>query len=289
MDLLTYCRLVGIQIDATPPIGVWSKYRTDDKPQHRNGRVKFMGTHAFVQNMATMASCETWRPDGNEDGPAIDHAEVARVIEKQRQERQAKMEHAARKAAWILGQCHNDVHPYLESHGFPLEQGNVYTHEKDGQKTKLLVIPMRVDGHLVSLQMIDPSGAKKFLKDGRTEDAVFVIDNKGPPVLVEGYAKALAARVALMALKRRYKIICCFSASNMAKIAERLPDCFLIADRDAPSQHAPLPGGMGLKVAQESGRPYWISDIEGEDFDVYLRRVGVFRASQALRVAMSSR
>ena len=289
MDLLSYCRMVGIQIDATPPIGVWSKYRTDDKPQHRNGRVKFMGTHAFVQNMATMSSPDTWRPEAGDEGPNIDHAEVARVIEKQRVERQAKMERAARKAAWILGQCRNEGHPYLESHGFPLEQGNVYTHEKDGEKTKLLVIPMRVDGHLVSLQMIDPTGAKRFLKDGRTEDAVFVMDNKGPPVLAEGYCKALAARVALTALKRRYKLICAFSASNMAKIAANLPDCFLIADRDAPSQHAPLPGGMGLKVATESGRPFWISDIEGEDFDTYLTRVGVFRASQALRIAMQSK
>ena len=289
MDLLTYCRLVGIQIDAVPPIGVWKRYRTDDKPQHSNGRVKNMGTHAHVQNMATMASCETWRPEAGDEGPKIDHAEVARVIDKQRQERQAKMERAASKAAWILGQCRNECHPYLASHGFPLEQGNVYTHEKGDEKTKLLVIPMRVDGHLVSLQMIDPEGKKKFLTDGRTDGAVFVIDNKGPPVLVEGYAKALAARIALTALRKRYRIIVCFSAGNMAKLAAGLPDCFIIADRDEPSAQVPTLGGMGLKVATDSGRPFWISDKVGQDFDRFVADVGVFRASQALREAMAWR
>lgn len=287
MDLIAYCRCVGIQIDALPPIGVWTSYRTDDKPNKKNGRVKYMGTHAFVQNHATMASVATWKPEDGEQAPTIDHAEVARVIEKQRVARVDAQAEAARLAGWILHQCTLETHEYLASKGFPLEQGNVWRREKDGVVTKLLVIPMRVDGNIVGCQLINEKGEKKFLKHQRTDGAVFVIDNKGRPILVEGYAKALAVRIALQAIRMRYKIIVAFSAGNMAKLAAGLPESFIVADFDPPSEQVPLPGGMGLKVARESGRPYWISNRIGQDFDRYLHDVGIFKASQALRLAMS--
>lgn len=286
MDLVTYCRLVGIQIDTAPPIGVWSKYRTDDKPHHKNGRVKNMGTYAHVQNMATMSECDTWKPEDGDAAPTIDHAEVARVIEKQRLEREQAAQKAARLAGWVMNQCRLETHPYLVNGGFPEEQGNVWTREKDGERKKLLVIPMRIDGNIVGCQLIDEVGSKKFLTGQRTDGAVYVMDNRGLPILVEGYRKALAVRVALKALKRRYRIIVTFSAGNLARIAKDLPDCFIVADLDEPSAQVPTYGGMGLKVAKESGRPYWISNQVGQDFDKYLRDVGVFKASQALRTAM---
>ena len=287
MDLVSYCRLVGIQISAPPAIGVWTSHQTDDKPTKKNGRVKNMGDFAFVQNWATMPDVAVWKPDDGDAGPTIDHAEVARVIEKQRLEREQAAQKAAKLAGWILHQCHLESHPYLVDKGFPEEQGNVWTREKDGERKKLLVIPMRVDGHLVGCQLISESGEKKFLTGQRTDGAVFCIDNKGPPILVEGYAKALAVRVAMRALKRRYKLLVCFSAGNMARIARDLPDAFIVADLDEPSLQVPTYGGMGLKVAKESGRPYWISSKTGQDFDKFLRDVGVFKASQALRAAMA--
>ena len=84
----------------------------------------------------------------------------------------------------------------------------------------------------------------------------------------------------------RYKLLVTFSAGNLARIAESLPDCFIVADRDAPTEQVPEPGGMGLKVALESKRPFWIADEEGIDFNDYARNVGMFKASQALRSAM---
>lgn len=287
MNLIDYCRACGIVIDTLPPIGVWKRYPTTDKPNKRNGAVKNMGDFAHVQNMATMDRCETWRPEESDQAPNIDHAEVARVIEKQRLERVASAARAAKLAGRILNQCTQETHQYLIDKGFPEERGNVWRREKDGVLMKLLVIPMRVDGNIVGCQLIDDTGVKKFLKGQRTDGAVYVIDNKGRSVVVEGYAKALAVRAALQAIRVRYKIIVAFSAANLLRIATDLPDSFIVADYDAPSPHAPLPGGMGLKVARESGRPYWISNKIGQDFDRYLRDVGVFKASQALRAAMA--
>ena len=286
MDLLTYARLLGIQVATLPPLGVWKSYPTDDKPHKRNGRIKYLGTHAHLQNMATMSACETWRPENGDQAPQIDHAEVARVIEKQRLAREEAAQRAAKVAGWVLHQTKLKQHPYLVNKGFPLEQGNVWTRERDGERTELLVIPMRIDGHVVGCQLINEFGEKRFLKGQRTDGAVFTMDNKGPPILVEGYVKALAVRAAMQALRKRYRIIVAFSANNMARIAKDLPDCFIVADLDAPSAQVPEYGGMGLKVARESGRRYWISNKVGQDFDQYLHAVGVFRASQALRAAM---
>ena len=137
---------------------------------------------------------------------------------------------------------------------------------------------MRVDGHLVSLQMIDPEGKKKFLTDGRTEGAVFVMDSHGRTILCEGMATALSVRVALQALRMRYKLVVAFSASNMARIADGLPDSFIVADNDI--------SGTGQRIALESGRPFFLPPVPGNDFNDWLCAVGTFKASQALRIAM---
>lgn len=50
MHLLDFCRIHGVIVDREPPIGLWKRYPTQDKPTHRNGAVKYMGTHAFHYN-----------------------------------------------------------------------------------------------------------------------------------------------------------------------------------------------------------------------------------------------
>ena len=278
-DLLTFCRLRGILIDEVPPAGRWTRHKTEDKPGKRNGSVKFMGDHAFVQNMATMPQCETWMRDvADSASPQIDHAAVKRSIEKQERERREAQVKAAKLSGWVLHQTHLATHEYLASKGFPLEQGNVWTRTKDGETRKLLVIPMRVDGHVVGCQLIGEDGGKKFLSGQRTSDAVYVMDNHGRPVLCEGYATALSIRACLQAIRMRYRLIVCFSAGNMARIAETLPDAFLVADNDI--------SGTGQRIAGESGRAFFLPPVIGQDFNDWSRDVGVFKASQALRRSM---
>lgn len=290
MDFITFARLHGVIIDHLPPAGQWKRLPTDDHPKKRNGAVKFMGDHGFVQNHATMVNVAMWQPDRDDQAPQIDHAAVARSIAAQEKKRAEDQKRAASKAAWILGQCTSESHEYLVAGGFPDVMANVWRRQNDDGEghTKLLVVPMRVDGHLVGCQLINEDGTKKFLSGQRTRDAVFVFDNRGPPILTEGYRKALAVRKVLVSLKQRYRLIVCFSAFNMATVAKALPESFLIADNDAPTVNAPEAGGMGLKVARESGCRYWIGEEQGLDFDKYLRNVGVFRASQALRLLMAA-
>ena len=241
----------------------WVSTPTEDHPNKRNGRYKYLGDVGWVQNWATMESPDMWRSDVVSARPLIRRTGE----DKQRQEDMAK---AAAKAGWILHQTYYGPHPYLEKKGFKDENGNIW--EVDGKR--LLVIPMRIDGQLVGCQLIGEE--KKFLYGQKSKGATFVIDAKGPSIFCEGYATALSVRAAMKTMGVRYTIHVCFSASNMINVASRLAGT-VVADNDK--------SGVGEKAAIETKLPYWISDTEGEDFNDFHLRVGLFRASQSLKRA----
>jgi putative DNA primase/helicase len=166
------------------------------------------------------------------------------------------------------------THPYLLAKGFPDEQGNVLHIEGK----PVLLVPMRVAGSLVGVQMIDAEGGKKFLFGQRTSGATFTFDNKGVNILCEGYATALSVRLALKTMKRRYTLHVCFSAGNMLRVAESLKPGLVIVDNDASE--------TGQKTAAQIGWPTWISDTVGEDANDYHRRVGLFKFTQSLTQSM---
>jgi len=265
MEFIKFCQALGIVIDYTPPIGLWKRYPTTDHPHKKNGAVKFMGDFGVAQNHATDAEVSVWRSDApRQQNTVLRSINLARetMFDDQRQ--------AAAKAARILKDCSNAKHPYLKAKGFDDEYGNVCS-----INDKLfLCIPMRIQGTLAGLQMIDEDGGKKFLKGQRTGDAAFTFDNKGPHFLCEGYATGLSIRAAMKALKRRYNLHICFSAGNMVKVASKLPGGFVIADNDKNK--------IGELAAQKIGWPYWMSDVEGEDANDTHQRLGLFRFSQEL-------
>ena len=92
--------------------------------------------------------------------------------------------------------------------------------------------------------------------------------------MCEGYATALSVRRVMRFLNKRYTIHVAFSASNMANIARNL-DCFVIADND----------DAGLNIAKVIGKPYWVSDVAGEDFNDAEQRLG----TEALSLMLNTR
>jgi putative DNA primase/helicase len=270
MNFLDFCQAHGILIDKLPVLGEWKRYPTTDKKHHKNGAVKYMGDHGFVQNHATEVTVSVWKPDAPVKINARDLQEQVRKAEQDTARRQHE---ASKKAAWILHQCQYASHPYLKAKGFPDEVGNVWVREGE----HLLVIPMRIGPRLVGVQLIDAAGGKKFLSGQVTGGAEYVIDNKGAHFLCEGYATALSLRMILKNWKRRYTIHVCFSAGNMLKIAQTLPGGYVIADHDL--------SGTGERVAKEIAWPYWISDQLGDCNDHHLRE-GLFRTGQSVLKAL---
>lgn len=274
MDFTTFAKLHGIIIDREPMIGKWRRYATEDKPHHKNGSIKFMGDHAFIQNHATMTEIAVWKADSDSK---IDLVKIRRIAKQAEDDIRLKQAEAARTAAWMLKESQFAHHPYLAAKGFPDEQGNVYV--KDG--ALLLLIPMRVGPNLVGVQIIEPEGQKKFLFGQRTSNAEFIWDNKGPHILCEGYATGLSIRAAMKALKRRYTLHVCFSAGNMEKIASSLQSGFVVADNDASL--------TGLNTAKKIGWQYYMPPTMGQDFNDFASEVGLFRSSQALAKSLPVR
>jgi len=253
--------LSGIQLDR------WIPTPTEDKPRSSNGRYKFLGNVGWVQNWATMDKPATWFAEGW----TIDSPQIQKSIDESRKRQAESADKASKRAGWILHQTELKTHPYLVSKGFPEELGNVWT--KDGND--ILVIPMRMDNRLVGVQLIDHEGNKKFLHGQTTKGASFCMNAKGVPIFCEGYATALSVRECMKASNIKYSIYVCFSASNMKHIARTVREGFVVADND--------PNSIGESSAKETGKPYWISEAVGNDFNDDHRLHGTFKMSQILK------
>jgi len=258
--------LNGLQLDR------WIPTPTEDHPRSSNGRYKFLGNVGWVQNWATMEKPATWFAEGH----TIDSPQIKKSIDESRARQSEAADRASKKAGWILHQTELKSHPYLVSKGFPEELGNVWV--KDGKE--LLVIPMRIDGRIVGVQLIDHEGNKKFLHGQTTKGASFCMNAKGIPIFCEGYATALSIRECMKASNIKYAIYVCFSASNMKHIARTVGGGFIVADND--------PNRIGEKTAKETGKPYWLSETVGNDFNDDHMAIGTFRASQNLKKALLS-
>ena len=274
MDFVQFARSHGIIINELPAVGVWKRYPTEDHPRKRNGAVKYMGTHGFVQNHALSTITSLWKPDSSDRLNSVDMRSIIISQAQADQQRKKLATEAVNKAVRMLNDSGYRTHAYLEAKGFPDEQGSVLNIENK----PVLLIPMRVGKSLVGVQQIWEDGTKKFLYGQRTSGSTFTFDNKGLNIVCEGYATALSVRAAMKQLKRRYTIHVCFSAGNMVRVAEGLESGLVIADNDK--------SGTGQQAAADIGWPVWMSDLEGEDANDYHRRVGLFGLSQSLTQSM---
>jgi putative DNA primase/helicase len=238
----------------------WTRVPTTDHPHKKNGAYIFSGHTGAIQNWAVHEKPVAWKSD--EDYKPDPLFKIKK--KKAQDERLAKQESAKKKAGWIMHNTKKTSHPYLAKKGFPDEKGYVWN--------DLLIIPMRIGGHVVGCQTITAEGTKKFLTGQITKGASAVFENKGYDIICEGYATALSVRRVMKYLKKRYTIHVAFSAGNVSTLAKNLKSCFVIADHDP----------IGFRTAKASGKPYWISDVEGEDFNDFEMRVGTEQASLTL-------
>ena len=239
--------------------GRWMRVPTVDHPKKKNGAYIFDGRSGLIQNHAVHESPIRYMSDE----PYVYDPHAAAKREKRIADQARKQDEAAKKAAFIFNNVTVEPHPYLIRKGFP-EPSKVWN--------GLLTVPMRIDGRLVGLQLIQEDGTKRFLSGQQTKGASLTIDNHGPHVLVEGLATGLSVRRALKHLRQRYKIHVCFSAGNMLEIAKGLDSPIVVADNDA----------MGTGTAKKIASRYWLGEA-GEDFNDFEQRVGVQAAAESLR------
>jgi len=240
----------------------WTRVPTTDHPRKRNGAYIFDGSFGAVQNWAFHERPIVYKSKESNYNPNWKEKALKRDSEIAEKQRNAQL-----KAIHMLNKSTTTHHEYLKRKGFPLLKGYVL----DGD----LLIPMRIDDKLVGLQQIKPDGTKKFLFGQKSKGATLKIDNKGRNILCEGYATALSVQRAMKALKQRYTIHICFSASNMEHVGSLLDNPLVIADHDP----------VGIKCASKIAKNYWLGDF-GMDFNDMEMRDGTGSVSQSLALLL---
>lgn len=250
----------------------WTRVPTVDRPNKKNGVYIWDGKTGAVRNWAVHEKPIAYISK-KEFVPDPKYYERKKKAEENKKQ---KNNWAIKVAKDLLDNSIKKPHPYMVKKGFGdfkvpvFTAGSIYPElaKYDG----CMVLPMRIGDKLVGCQTISPDGDKKFLYGQITKDAELVIDNKGRHILCEGYATAMSVRRALQTLKKRYTIHVCFSASNIIQIASQYNNCIIVADNDP----------VGIKTAKKTGKPFWISPLDGEDFNDYEVRVGATVAGNSL-------
>jgi putative DNA primase/helicase len=285
MDFLAFCRAHGVLIDETPPIGAWRRYKTEDKPAHRNGAVKFMGDHGFVQNHATETEVAVWRPEGVEPKPR--DVESIALQRKREHERRAL---AIRGAREFWGRCSplGQPHPYIARKGLS-SLGCAGLRTKDG----LLVVPVMVGEYLVSLQTITPQGEKRFWPGAPVKAGAYLMNRPRPALTC--FVEGLATGLAIYQSVPQASVVVAFDCGNLQPVAERLKprgSVVVCADNDHRTQA--LRGfNPGLEKARNAAELIGCgvahpTGIEGSDWCDYLAQMGEGAARRLEREVLAA-
>lgn len=190
---------------------------------------------------------ETWRANlGRTLTPAEESAHRAKVEAMRRQrdaEEAQRASDAAAEAARIWREAAPaGAHPYLERKGIKCHGAKL-----NGGR---LVIPMRLEGWLCSLQYIAADGEKRFHPGGKVSGAYFSIGKpeSGPVLICEGFATGASLNEAT-----GHAVAVAFNAGNLEPVAKALRTKFpngkliLCADDDAGTD-----GNPGMTKAKEA-------------------------------------
>ena len=93
--------------------------------------------------------------------------------------------------------------------------------------------------------------------------------------LVEGYATGLSVLEALRGMGVQAVVLVCFSAHNLTLVAQGVHGrAYVFADHDK--------SGTGQGAAEQTGLPWCMSPVEGEDANDLHQRAGVLAVRQLL-------
>jgi putative DNA primase/helicase len=252
-DFYAVAGSIGLQLRSIMEDDRIHRCATQLHPRKQNGSYRTDGSKGWAKNWET-GETVTWHAECEARRRAP--LQMLPSLAQRRAEEAARAEWAAKVAQTKIAQATPQTHPYLERKGFPKMLGLVH----EGA----LLVPARTDGRVVSLQEIAEDGTKRNLPGGRMAGASFSIGSGREEVLCEGYATGLSIKAALSAIYLPARVTCCFSAANVAALAERRRNAVVIADHDRPV--AQLGGlGTGEFYARRSGLPWAMPPAVGTD------------------------
>lgn len=215
----------------------------------------------WIGNYGTGLS-QNWRADIGRTLTPAEEAEHRAKVEAMRREREAeetrRHAEAVKKALaiWDDADDATDDHPYLrakdvKAHGLGIYHGDLVI--AGMACNDAVIVPMKIDGAIHSLQFIAPSSDRRFLSGGRTAGAYYVIGtvdeikSRNAICLAEGYATAATLYEAT-----DIPTVAVFSAGNLVAVAahlrKKLPDVRIIIAGDFDAS------GTGQSKATEAAK-----------------------------------
>jgi phage/plasmid primase-like uncharacterized protein len=279
MSFVLFARAHGVEIGDLISSDRIRRCATTQNPRKKNGAYFWDGTRGFVFAWDGDARAQ-WYEDPNAR-PWTDAEKRAWAVKRQTAaaEQERKNKGAALHAAVLMRSAVPGPHDYLVRKGLAASQGLVLP---DGA----LMVPMRslATNELQGAQLIrwisaDMRWEKKMVPGMKAKGAVLRLGKTvQETILCEGYATGLSIELAARSVGLSACVMVCFSDSNMVHVSRLLDGTrgrrFVFADNDKTQ--------AGERAAKETGLPYCMSDVLGEDANDLHARAGLMAVSQLL-------
>jgi phage/plasmid primase-like uncharacterized protein len=283
-------RLAGLIPREIVPDGRIRRCATEMNPRKRNGwYVLNADGHGAWGDWTTGSgqALGTWEDD-NATTQAVSPEVVAKMAAQRDRERQYRIQSVrSARQFWNNSRPLSMPHVYLSKKGL-LPLGCAGLRVNDG----LLVIPVILAGHLVSLQTIDPQGVKLFWPGAPVKAGSYILhrDRYAITIFVEGLATGLAVFQSV----KNARVVVCFDAGNLLPAAQAIKptgSVVFMADNDWKTK---IKRGMnpGVEKATNAAELIgagvaWCEGIEGSDADDFLREIGEGAARKLERLILS--
>jgi putative DNA primase/helicase len=191
-----------------------------------------------------------WKSNGASDANAL-KIDMAKVANRLKEERRSQVKAMMAARAWyaeskpVVGN-----HPYLQKHGLGME--GCYGLRVD--KLGWLVVPMLNCRNIMSVQRISPEGEKRFWPGAVVKGAIYPIDRQGFTLTV--ICEGLATGLAIFACVPTCRVLCAFSAGNLANVPIPLRGLATIAADNDSGTEAKIGSNPGIKAATEASSAF---------------------------------
>lgn len=242
-------------LDVVPPSaitpGEWQRCSTLAHPRKKNASIKLVEGEqlGFVQDFSTMAEPCIWRANGASKPVVLSQDEIkSRVAAKRRE-----LIEATKSARSFYESCKplRSGHPYLMEKGLDMAGCDGLKIDHRGN----LVVPMRLNGSLISVQRITEDGTKLFWSGATTNGTSYVIDRKGAAITL--VCEGLATGLTLFGCFDNCRVIVAFNAGNLARSVAHhsiIGLCSVCADNDKETEKriGKNPGVEGAQKAADT-------------------------------------
>lgn len=241
-------------LDIIPPptitAGEWQRCSTLAHPRKKNASIKLVEGDqiGFVQDFSTMAEPCIWRANGESKPVPLSQEEIRSRIAAKRRE----LISATQSARAFYEKCQplKSGHPYLVNKGLDMTGcvGLKIDHREN------LVVPMRLNGSLISVQRITKDGTKLFWSGATTNGTSYVIDRRDATITL--VCEGLATGLTLFGCIPNCRVIVAFNAGNMPRAVVHHSInglCAVCADNDDDTENriGKNPGIEGAERAAE--------------------------------------